>query len=52
MRLVRFEEEAPHLGQTSCLETEINVGDKQTSVFVATDISAVAATLPKVEKLG
>jgi hypothetical protein len=62
MRLVRFEDingretfvnpdRVNHVSDYGSGTTEINFGDKQASVFVAMDISAVASTLLKAEKL-
>jgi hypothetical protein len=61
MRLVRFEDingretfvnpdRVNHVSDYGSGTTEINFGDKQASVFVAMDISAVASTLLKAEK--
>ena len=58
MRLVRFEDingretfvnpdRVNHVSDYGSGTTEINFGDKQASVFVATEVSAVASTLLK-----
>lgn len=58
MKLVRFEDingretfinpdRVNHVSDYSSGTTEINFGDKQASVFVAAEVSAVASTLLK-----
>ena len=61
MKLVRFEDingretfvnpdRINHVSDYGSGTTEINFGDKQASVFVALDVTAVAATLLKAGK--
>jgi len=63
MRLVRFEDingretfvnadRVNHVSDYGSGTTEINFGDEQANVYVAMEVSKVAATLLKAEKAG